>query len=197
MKKFTPVLLPLALLVLFAMQVSAQAQVVQQPVQIPVEPAKTINFTELANWERQHPPVLTRHYVSQGEDHDADFRPIPRDIPAGSAAAYHVAENQEKSLTNSPATLTSFNGVMDNGTLIPPDIRGAVGPTYILETTNQQFNVYTKTGTLQTTLSITSFFSATGGSGYFDPHCVYDPTNGRYIVAMDAETYQTETAEFL
>ena len=186
MKKRNTTLLALAFVALFAMSSNAQNEVTQQlPVQIQIEAPKVVNFGQLAQWEIQHPPVLTRHYIEQGEDRDMDFRPIPREVPAGSAAAYHIAENHLKALKNSPATLSSFNGVLDNGTLIPPDIRGAVGPTYVLETTNQQFNIYTKTGTLQSTVTITSFFSATGGSGYFDPHCVYDATNGRYIICID------------
>ena len=85
----------------------------------------------------------------------------------------------------SPAPTGSWNGVMDGGYLIPPDIRGAAGPVYVMETTNQQFNIYTKTGTLVSTLSISNFFSATGGGGYFDPHVVYDPNYGRFVVCMD------------
>jgi len=199
MKKLNTTLAAFALMVMVTIQVNAQSQEAQrqfEPVQIPVEPAKQVNFGQLAQWELQHPPLLTRHYIEQGEDHDADFRPIPREVPAGSTA-FTIAANREKALANSPATITSFNGILDNGTLIPPDIRGAVGPTYVLETTNQQFNIYTKTGTLQSTLSITTFFSATGGSGYFDPHCVYDPTNGRFIVVIDGNVSNGDMGMFV
>ena len=73
---------------------------------------------------------------------------------------------------------------MDNSSLIPPDIRGAVGPNHVMETTNQEFKIFTKTGTLVSTLSIVNFFSATGGSGYFDPHILYDANNSRWLVCI-------------
>src|SRR5205814_1459008 len=88
-----------------------------------------------------------------------------------------------KALSNSPTPIDTFNGVMDNNTLIPPDIQGAAGPVYIMETTNQEFRIMQKNGTLQSTVDITTFFSATNGSGYFDPHVYYDPHYGGRFVA--------------
>lgn len=178
-----------AFLCLAVLSVSAQQTLT--PEHITVNPPVVVNFQHLADYERANPPQLVRHYIEQGEDREQDYKFNPGPIPADAkvfnipASVRDNGQGGEKASVTSPSTTISFNGVMDNGTLIPPDIRGAVGPTYVLETTNQQFNIYTKTGTLNSTVTITTFFSATGGSGYFDPHCMYDANNGRYIICMD------------
>ena len=184
MKKYISPVLLLLCICLGQLKVTAQQQL---PKQIPVAPVKVVNFQQLADYEKSNPPKKKRRFIEQGEDREKNFKFIPKPVPAN-APLYNVPVShatEQKALVNSPVASASFNGVMDNGTLIPPDIRGAVGPNYVLETTNQQFNIYTKTGTLTSTLSITTFFQPTGGSGYFDPHCVYDANNGRFVICMD------------
>ena len=148
-----------------------------------------VNFKQIAAYEKDHPVVLTPRFVEQGEDRDKFiFKPLPvgknarlqKITPATSAALAAV---------NSPAASQNFQGVLDNGTLIPPDINGAVGTNYVIETTNQQFNIYTKsTGALASTVSITSLFSASGLFNYYDPHVTYDPNNNRFLIGIDAQT---------
>ncbi len=157
---------------------------------ITIAPPKVVNFKELADYEAAHPTVKHARFIEQGEDKDAEFKFIPKKIPAGAPVTnipkpMHP-ENQNQPLHNSPAPSGSFNGVMDDGSTIPPDIQGAAGPVYIMETTNQQFNIYTKSGVLTSQLALDGFYSATNAQGYFDPHILYDPNYSKFIVCTDA-----------
>jgi hypothetical protein len=173
----------LTLVVLF----SARLLNAQQPVQstINMDAVKVVSFKQLADYEAAHPSVKIRRFVEQGEDLKEEFHFIPKDItPDAIHFDIPAPQHQTRALINSPAPSVSFNGTLDNGTLIPPDIRGAAGINHIMETTNQEFKIYSKTGTLVSTLSISTFFASTGGSGYFDPHLLFDATNSRWIVCI-------------
>ncbi|MBA3649148.1 MAG: fibronectin type III domain-containing protein [Chitinophagales bacterium] len=145
---------------------------------------KLVNFNERAQYDVKHPQKLKRRFVEQGEDRD-NFVFKPQPVDANAINNKVTLNNPNTPLSNSPVASVNINGVMDNGTLIPPDINGAVGITYVMETTNQEFKIYTKSGSLTSTVSITTFFSATGGSGYYDPHICYDPNNDRFIICID------------
>src|SRR5689334_3675022 len=72
---------------------------------------------------------------------------------------------------------------------IPPDMGGAVGPTYIMQAVNGAVAVYTRSGA-QAKLVIpdTTFWHNAGIStallagGVSDPRVIYDPSSGRYIM---------------
>ena len=166
--------------------ISSIAQAQQAPTPIPISTVHTVNFLDRATYELQHPLPLVQRAIEQGEDKDADFVFTPKPVGPG-AVTFTIPHpsHQSRALVNSPAPTISFNGTQDNGSLIPPDIRGAAGPNHVMETNNQEFKIFGKTGSLISTVSITTFFSASGGSGYFDPHIVYDANNGRYIVCID------------
>lgn len=182
-KRITQAFLFISFCVLAAV-VSLKAQDITK-TEIPLAPPTVVNFTELAKYDLDHPPVYKQRSVEQGEDREEDA--IYPQKKVGSDAVNFIVKTPVKNnqfQAVSPAPSVSFNGVMSNGTMIPPDIQGAAGPTYLMETTNQQFNIYTKTGTLSKTVSISTFFSATGGRGYFDPHVIYDSNNGRFLICM-------------
>jgi hypothetical protein len=173
------------------------------PAQQPVLPEKihlnahgVINFKASAEAEAANPPAVKRRAIEQGEDIEKNFKFKPKPVPEGTPF-YTVPLITEKSGGNSPAPTVSFNGIMDNGTLIPPDIRGAVGPEYVMQTTNQGFNIYTKSGILSSQLSINGFFYLTFGSGFFDPHVMYDPVYGRFVLCMDGEGSNGHGALFI
>ena len=178
------------LVCLLGLSISTQAQVTQKAFNF--EKPRVVNFKQLADYEKNNPVILKPRFVEQGEDRDKFiFKPHPvtpgtkvsniattKSIPAGKEAA---------ALATSPTASQNFQGVLDNGTLIPPDINGAVGTTYAVETTNQQFNIYNKsTGALNSTVAIATLFSPTGLSGYYDPHIFYDPTSDRFAICIDA-----------
>ncbi len=177
------------LLGLLSLSIKTTAQVTKRTFSF--EKPKVVNFSELAEIEKNHPVILQPRFIEQGEDRDK-FIFKPHSVKAG--AKVENINNTKKNLNpdaataaNSPAPSQNFQGVLDNGTLIPPDINGAVGTNYVVETTNQQFNIYNKsTGALQSTVSITTLFSPSGLSGYYDPHIIYDPTSDRFVICIDA-----------
>ena len=153
-------------------------------------PPRVVNFQQLADFEKAHPSKKKQRFIEQGEDREKEFKFTPRPIPSNAVVvavpepAARPGANQQ--FTSSPAPVTSFNGVMDNGSIIPPDIRGAAGLAKVMQTTNQEFKIYNKTGTLLNTLSMNSFFSAGGGisGSYFDPHVVYDNLRNRFVACV-------------
>ena len=162
--------------------------VVQQPVQTPLPAPVVVNFQQLADSALLHPVTPVNRFIEQEEDRDANFKFTPRTIPAGAPVA-NIPVNTLKSLINSPAPLGSWNGTMQNQQLIPPDIRGAASSgNWVMETNNEQFDIWNKTGTHLSTLDIPTFFNASGGSGYFDPHILYDNNYNRFIVCIDGNT---------
>ena len=165
-----------------------QAQVTRKSFQF--EKPKVVNFKELSEFEKNNPVTLKPRFIEQGEDRDHFIfkpHPVKAGIKVEKIAARAAGEKTAAVTANSPAASQNFQGVLDNGTLIPPDINGAVGTNYVVETTNQQFNIYAKsTGALNSTVSITTLFSPSGLTGYYDPHIVYDPNNDRFIICIDA-----------
>jgi hypothetical protein len=90
----------------------------------------------------------------------------------------------------SPSPSHSFQGLDDitilgTGTsIIPPDTDGAVGPTRIFNTLNNNYRILDKTnGATISTVSMSSFWAATGAAGPFDPRTLYDPYQNRFVVA--------------
>jgi hypothetical protein len=89
----------------------------------------------------------------------------------------------------SPALSTSFSGVdfdavtsLTDYEFIPPDASGAVGPNNVIEVTNGSIEWYSKSGTLQDSQSLFSFFGQSGPT-LTDPRVIYDATAGRFVVA--------------
>ena len=156
---------------------------------------KEVNFRELADMERAFPGVSSnKREIMQGEQED-DFVFQPQPIKPGAkvvrvpSSAGTGNGNDVKAGVTSPAPILSFNGVMDDGTSIPPDIEGATGLNYVIETTNQKFSIFNKTtGALVSNVNINTFFNASGGNGYFDPHCAYDAIFNRFLVVIDGNT---------
>jgi PKD repeat protein len=165
---------------------------------ISISPPHEVNFQQQADYQLAHPKPPRTGFIGQEEDKDADFKFVPHVIPAGTPR-FDPAQMGNSSSSNgrghtansavhqrdSPAPLGYFLGTAGNGSLIPPDVSGATGPTYVMETNNQQFDIYTKTGTLHSTLSIDNFFTGGVTGGYFDPHIVYDNAHQKFIVVID------------
>src|SRR5215813_2706796 len=94
---------------------------------------KIINFKQLADYELAHPPKKQHRFIEQGEDRDENFKFKPYPVPPD-AISFKVPPPGNAPPVNSPTPISTFNGILDNGTLIPPDIRGAAGPNFIMET---------------------------------------------------------------
>src|SRR5262249_56904176 len=108
--------------------------------------------------------------------------------PAAAPAAGADAAPGLDALLASPLPAQNFAGLDDiprNGTatpVIPPDVDGAVGPDHIVEGLNNNYRTFAKAmGAVLSTVSITAFWAAVGGSGPFDPRTLYDPIAQRWI----------------
>jgi len=178
MPKPLPILIAAAFL-LNIVSVSAQ----QMPKPMPLTLAGTVNFKALADYQLLHPIKHKRRSIEQIEDKDKG--PLNKTGKVDSTAiTFNVSLPKILSRSTSPAPNIVFNGTIDNGSLIPPDVNASCGQTYIVTTTNQEFDIFTKTGTLNSTLDIGSFFTGVPSTFYSDPHVIYDATNDRYVIVI-------------
>jgi hypothetical protein len=88
-----------------------------------------------------------------------------------------------------PAAPAIFDGGADNGTTIPPDIAGAVGPNHLFNPLNNNVWIFDRTGqSAAPIISLNNFWSGLGNTGHtFDPRAVFDPHDGRYIFVTMAD----------
>ncbi len=87
----------------------------------------------------------------------------------------------------SPAPSSSFQALGDNGTVIPPDTQGAVGPNHLMVTLNSQVRIQDRSGAALSTISIYGFWSSLSIFQAFDPKLSYDPFNNRWIFSAGAD----------
>lgn len=130
------------------------------------------------------------------------FRPTMRTIDykaAKAAAAMETETNhQDRESLNIPSKQPNLKGININGVNEieagggrPPDTHGAVGLDYFVEVTNSNVDVYKKSdGTRVKSVSLASFFGYTKQI-LFDPRCVYDSAQDRWIIS--AEAFQEST----
>lgn len=94
-----------------------------------------------------------------------------------------VPTNQPKSREISPGPDTTFAGLKDNSTSIPPDVNAAAGPDHLMQTLNTGVRISEKNGTELYSTSLSAFWSSMPDNGNtFDPKIVYDPYNERWIM---------------
>lgn len=93
---------------------------------------------------------------------------------------------------SAPTVPTIFDGGVDNGTSIPPDTAGAVGPNHIFNPLNNNVWIFDRAGVSSAqTISLDGFWNGLGNTGdSFDPRVVFDPSfGGRYIFASMADAH--------
>jgi len=76
----------------------------------------------------------------------------------------------------------SFNGITQSG-ITPPDTTGAIGPTRYIETINTTYGIYSRTGGLLNSGSLSALTGVTGGIfGYSlsDPQMMWDAKTQRF-----------------
>ncbi len=162
---------------------SAFAQ--QLPTPMPVTMTGVVNFKSLADYRKAHPVKLKKRFIEQIEDRDKDMVHKPGKVDSNTVI-FNVTLPQNLSRSSSPLPITVFNGIVDNGSLIPPDVQSAAGTNYIVHTTNQQFDIFTKAGVLNSTLDIGTFFAQGNvpSTFYSDPHVIYDFQDNRFVICI-------------
>lgn len=82
-------------------------------------------------------------------------------------------------------TKLTFTGQSDTG-WYPSDSNGAAGSKNYLETVNEQFAVYSRTGTQQYTTNFDTWFGQSSSTSLFDPVTTWDITGKRFIFVVDS-----------
>jgi hypothetical protein len=91
--------------------------------------------------------------------------------------------------------IPKVDGPFINYVYIPPDTDGAVGLTRIMVGLNNNYRIQDKTtGATISTVSTDTFWSASGGSNFFDPRMLYDPINDRWIVCMLSDAGDSDSS---
>jgi hypothetical protein len=142
----------------------------------------TVNFSELAKAEA----LLPRQPV-KGRTHR---RPLPLPLgraKAGGASAPIMAPSAPATLTPlAPAAVTpnasqSFLALSDDGTVIPPDTDGAVGPNHVVTILNSQVGIQDRFGNSISVVSFMGFWASVNPGTLTDPRVLYDPYQNRWI----------------
>ncbi len=83
------------------------------------------------------------------------------------------------------STKTSFEGQSNTG-WTPSDSNGAGGINNYIETVNEQWAVYTRTGIQKYSTDFDSWFGQPSGTSLFDPVVQWDKTGKRFIFVVDS-----------
>ncbi|MCK5741513.1 MAG: hypothetical protein KAH48_04790, partial [Chlorobi bacterium] len=94
---------------------------------------------------------------------------VPRFQPMGGASP-----------TFSPEPTAAFGSLVDNNRTVPPDVHGAVGPDHLMTTHNSEVRIQNKSGSVQSTVSLNSFWASVATST-FDPRVYYDPYEEKWF----------------
>ncbi len=90
--------------------------------------------------------------------------------------------------------LIGFPGLGDDGTVIPPDTDGAVGPANLVVALNSQIEIQTRAGTLISSVGLLNFWSSLGVGTVTDPRVIYDPYGQRWVIVTAADPETTASA---
>jgi len=166
----------------------AQGQVSGENVVIEV--AGTVSWQEMLHYEANHsiepePPTMAPYMQP----------PESRELPATGGSDRKLPSAPPIPL-DPPTTLSSFAGLGDNNTSIPPDTMGAVGPNHLMIMLNTQVRIQNKTGANLSTVTLDTFWtSGTGLSGNpFDPLIIYDSLSNRWMAIVDADSRQATSS---
>ena len=147
----------------------------------------TISFKTIQALPRD---TAAQHFHSEpdeDEDINHNFTPDPTvpvfPEPAGAAPPKQSSGTGPQVL--SPAPTSNFTGTTDVGFSIPPDVQGACGPNYLMEMENERVEILSKTGTAQSTVTESAFWTAMSPSSPYDPRVKYDPYAQRWIAVVD------------
>jgi FG-GAP repeat protein len=82
-----------------------------------------------------------------------------------------------------PAASLNFLALPDDGTVIPPDTDGAVGPNHVVTILNSQVGIQDRFGNSISVVSFNGFWAAVAASTDIltDPRVLYDPFQNRWI----------------
>jgi hypothetical protein len=124
-----------------------------------------------------HRPVA----APAGVFHDEGGGFVPRDNARVQPADAGRSKRQARVRT------ADFPGVGDNGSVIPPDTQGTVGPRHLMVVLNSTVTIETRKGVVVSSVPIATFWSSLGGiNEAFDPRVLFDRFANRWIISSGA-----------
>ena len=191
MKNFTSKPLLVAFLLLISSHVFGQRSNTAPEIK-----SSTINFSDIIQYDIDHPDTLQQKLPNNPKKkilpvYDVPVNEKPIEDPFGRMDTTSINPSGAGS---SSAPIITFNGLEDNGTSIPPDVNGAVGPTHIMTTLNTQVRIQNLTGTTISTVSLDNFWASVGNPNAFDPKILYEPYNNRWIFTACANSSSANSA---
>ncbi len=133
-------------------------------------------------------------------EHRKIHRPFAPQIESTTESEEAVAAPESEapppavSTVQSLPPVNSFLAVADNGTVIPPDSEGAVGPHHLMEALNSQVVIQDRSGNVLSAITNWTFWSALGVTESFDAHILYDPYAQRWIFSSAAGEMSSNAA---
>ncbi len=107
---------------------------------------------------------------------------IRESAPAGSNVREDKSLAGRTESADDPFIMRSYQGFLDQGNYIPPDDYLAAGPNHVISVDNGRFRIWSKTGTLQKSVNIDSWFGTTlSGASPFDCKVTYDHFAKRWV----------------
>jgi len=98
----------------------------------------------------------------------------------------------------SPSPDTTFLGLDDSGSSIPPDVNGTVGPNHLMVTLNTEVRIQDREGNNLFTTSLSTFWAPMpGNGGTFDPKIIYDPYYDRWIMVTPSGSSSPQSKLYL
>ena len=94
----------------------------------------------------------------------------------------------------SPPPAISFQALLDNNTVIPPDTHGAVGPNHVMTVLNSQVRIQDRAGIILSTVALDLFWLPVGFVSAFDPKILYDAAENRWIFVAMADAFTDRSA---
>jgi hypothetical protein len=146
----------------------------------------TIDFSALSRDERRGVFAPARRHRALRPQR-SPFVQVP-----ASGHPHHARHGQSRAVKR--AALIGFPGLGDNGTVIPPDTGGAVGPANLVVALNSQIEIQTRAGTLISSVGLLNFWSSLNVGSVTDPRVIYDPYGQRWIIISAADPETTASA---
>jgi PKD repeat protein len=152
----------------------------------------SVNFTAIAIQESfNKPPRKPIKFIGNRKARVLnDELQLPSDIPYGKDLSGANTGNAFRSsaFTTTPPPVQSFNALNDNGSSIPPDVNGTVGPNHLMTTLNSQVRIQDRNGNVISTVTLDAFWSPLGGLNTFDPKILYDHVANRWMFCASANS---------
>lgn len=129
------------------------------------------------DWFPAKPPLKEPFPLKEAPKHKIkrDLEGAPGDSTAAQVFELDISDYYPQAID----IFRRFDAIGPNG-LTPPDTNIAVGPYHVVIATNDDWAIYDRYGNEQYRVDVKTFLGT--DDFLFDPRCVYDPWNGRFLI---------------